>query len=279
MNMALDGSARRLGLIGYKDSRLGNIVYAPIHEPLEVVLEGNCSKLSHKKREVDIILDECDRKSVSPLEFKVVKGKEIGIFVIDGNEDFDEYTLTDSNGEIKIEFIVGCHIRGYDKSDLNLDNHTSVELLSKARELAYGTRNKFGLAKKVFEYVYELPYVKKKAFEGIKTPHQVIKSNLSQDVCLCNSEIFIDLCRVLGIPAREQASDYYEDEERKEYSRLTSEPRKKHLHSYCAFYNRGWHLADPTKGGFDKTFRIGNYYREIFSFRGFDSVKVTAKRL
>ena len=153
------------------------------------------------------------------------------------------------------------------------------ELLLKADEIGYGAKNKFELARRAYQYVHKLPSSRTRASERIKTPRKVIKSNLSQDVCSCKSELFIDLCRVMGIPAREQELNYYTDEYREKYSNSNREPRMNCLHSYCAFYNRGWHFSDPTQGGFGKSFRVRNYYMQIFTAKGFDSLSVKAERL
>lgn len=279
MNRVLDNNARRLGFIEYWSRRFGSIVYAPTHIPLRINLEGSCNNSSRKKRELEIIDNKDDQRSINPLEFKVLTGEEVRMLIIGNKPIYDDYVITDSYGEIRMEFIVGCHIQDYEPPDLALDRHMSEALLLKAEEIGHGAKSKFELARRAYQYIHRLPFDKACASERIKTPRIVIKSNLSQDVCLCKSELFVDLCKVMDIPAREQGLDYYTDEQIRKYSRSDREPRKNNAHSYCAFYNRGWHLADPIWGGFGRSFRFRNYYRQIFTAKGFDSLSVKAERL
>ena len=277
---------KKFGLIEYRSRRNGSYVFSPVYSPLEIIVSAREKQGFRGRKEMLVIYEKTDKELISPIEFRMLKGDCIERILVGEDDGYDAYILTpSSNGDVVVKFLLGLRSIDFKNSDVNHDNHMSGFLLSFAENLLHGTGiadggNKLKLAREAYSYIHRMPTTPyKPKTEKVKTPTKAIESGKAHDICVCKSEIFKDLCKLLGIPAREQIAEHYIKEEIKEYSKTKREPRKNTLHSFCAFFADQWRLADPTLGGFDKSFRFKEYYGEIFLAKGFESIVVEARKL
>ena len=283
---------KKFGLIEYRSRRNGSYVFSPVYSPLEIIVSAHEKQGFRGKKEMHVIYEKEDNELISPIEFEMFRGDCTEImWTEESNRNniyqlHDTYLLNpDSKGNVVVKFLLGLQLIDYKDSDINHDNHMSGSLLSFAENLLHGTtmsdeEDKLKLAREAYHYVHRMPTSPyKPKTDKIRTPTKSIESGKAHDICVCKSEIFKDLCKLLGIPAREQITEHYAEEDIKEYSKTKREPKKNTLHSFCAFYTDQWRLADPTLGGFDRSFRIKQYYREIFSAKGFEKITVEARKL
>lgn len=281
-----DSCDEKFGLIEYMSKTHGSYLCSPVYSPLELVVSARGKKNFGGKREMLVVYEDDDKESISPIEFEVIDGDCTEIIYVEDYKENDLYIINPrSNDEVVVRFLIGLYLTDFSDSDIEHDNHMSGFLLSFAENMRHGMnmhddKDKMGLAREVYRYVRRMPIIGyRQKTEKIRTPSKSIESGTAHNICVCKSEIFKDLCRLLDIPAREQVTEYYNEQEVKEYSKTKKESRKERLHSFCAFYTDKWCLADPTLGGFNSTFRVKEYYREIFSAKGFDKIAVEARRL
>lgn len=280
-----DSCDSRFGLIEYRSKKRGSYLCSPVYSPLEIIVNAHGKKNFRGKKEMLVIYEEDDKKSISPIEFEVIEGDCTEMLFLNDNNENDYYILNPIRDKLVIRFLIGLYLTDFIDADIKHDNHISSFLLSFAEDMKHGldahdNKDKLRLARETYRYVLRMPTIPyRPKSEKIKTPTKAVESKTAHDICVCKSEIFVDICRLLGIPAREQAAEYYEETDIKEYARAKKEPKEIKLHSFCAFYADCWRLADPTLGGFNTTFNLRGYYREIFSAKGFDRVVVEARKL
>jgi len=109
------------------------------------------------------------------------------------------------------------------------------------------------------------------------TPAQVIKSNKARK-CVCRAELFKDLCIASGISARELSGEVYGDNLILKYQNQKRRPTHGRGHAFATFYDNGWHLADPTLGGFGSSFRALNYYEKVVAAIGMESIDAAVRK-
>ncbi|MBS3150798.1 hypothetical protein J4443_00250 [Candidatus Woesearchaeota archaeon] len=280
-----DSCDKKFGLIEYRSKKHGSYLYSPVYSPLELIVSARGKKNFRGKKQMLVVYEEEDKESISPIEFEVIDGDCTEIIPVKDDCENELYIINPRNDGVVVRFLIGLYLTDFNSSDIEHDNHMSGFLLSFAENIRNGIgardeKDRLRLAREAYRYVSRMPTIPYKQKTGkVRTPTKSIESGTAHDICVCKSEIFKDLCKLLGIPAREQAAEYYSEGDIREYSKTKKESRKEQLHSFCAFYTDQWRLADPTLGGFNSTFRVKEYYREIFSAKGFDKIAVEARRL
>jgi len=281
----IDSCNKKFGLIEYRSKKHGSYLYSPVYSPLEIIVSARGKQGFRGKKEMLVVYEDEDKESISPFEFEVIRGDCAEIIPVKDDYENELYIINPRNDNVVVKFLIGLYLTDFSDSDIEHDNHMSSFLLSFAENIRNGIgardeKDRLRLAREVYRYVSRMPTIPYKQKIGkVRTPSKSIESGTAHNICICKSEIFKDLCRLLDIPAREQITEHYNEQDVREYSKTKKESRKEQLHSFCAFYTDKWCLADPTLGGFNSTFRVKEYYREIFSAKGFDKIAVEARRL
>ncbi len=257
-------------LIRYESKENGIRVYGPLYTSLEIRVNGCCNGNSLRRREVEI----------GSSKESVVKARLVDLTsgVVVGNPhrwfDLGYKIKPNSDGKVNGRFDFGF-IDYFDGSDLASDYFSKI-VRRKADEIANGVTNKYELAHKIYEYVYNIPFTGENELVKSKTPRMVILSNKARK-CICKAKLFVDICRVLGIPARSQRLEHYCDEQIERYVKSKKKSSENNDHQFAAFFYDGWRLVDPSLGGFDSDFAFKNYYEILVYARGMDSFNVIRK--
>jgi hypothetical protein len=260
-------------LLRYESKGEGIRVYGPIYIPLEVLIEASFDTVSKRRKEMRMYVEKD----------AIVLPK---IIDIDGEIEFiyniyDREYLFKPNRKGKIRAKINFEpTNEYSEEDLLWDNHIGDIVKRVTDNLVSHIINIKDVAYKIYEYINRIPFTNERIRGPSKprTPTQVIKSNRARK-CVCKAELFKDMCRVLGIPARDLSAEHYRDQDIERYAQRDKKYGFNRSHAFCAFYDNGWHLVDPTMGGFGAEFKVQNYYDRLIAVEGTYDVKVTAKEL
>jgi len=262
-------------LLRFQSKEQGIRVDGPVYIALEVMIDANYDATNHRKKELQI---NVDNDAVVWPHFvdlddrvKVEHKKHL---------DSQQYILTpNKKGKIraKVNFEPTYE---FSEEDLLWDSHIGSIVKKRSYTLVSPYIAIQDIARKVYDYIRRIPFTNEKIYMLTKprTPTQVITSNRARK-CVCKAELFKDMLRVFGIPARMLFGEYYDETSIPKYSSHLTRPTHMHGHAFCAFYDHGWNLADPTLGGFASEFKIPNYYDHLVTTQGTSDVKISAKEL
>lgn len=134
-----------------------------------------------------------------------------------------------------------------------------------AEELTAGETTAVGKAWKFYEFATtQVKYSFMRDYFQVDNLGEYCAVNLKGD-CGLQALLFINLCRIAGIPARWQSG-------------MAVEPTYTGSHDWAQFYldGWGWLFADPSFGG--SAYRYGNSERHQFYFGNLDPMRMVANR-
>ncbi|AJF61070.1 hypothetical protein QT06_C0001G0225 [archaeon GW2011_AR15] len=260
----------------FVNKEYGTWVFLPLYSEKDWILDihAKATGSKRKRREVEISLEKS-----SPLELEILSAEGSGFSVLDADSFRKGYVFNpfpSSDFYASIRFSLSGD---YGPEDLGEDGHIGKSVRDKSTSLVDKDDSPYENARRIYDYVFGIPSTGEKLVGPAKpmTPAQVIKSNKARK-CVCRAELFKDLCIASGISARELSGEVYGDNLILKYQNQKRRPTHGRGHAFATFYDNGWHLADPTLGGFGSSFRALNYYEKVVAAIGMESIDAAVRK-
>lgn len=147
----------------------------------------------------------------------------------------------------------------FGKADRSIDlegrKTLDVNLITrKARELTSRKRTPVAQIESIFNYVHALPLVRRGKSSFPYDSDEVIRRGKAKK-CVDKAQLFVDLCKAVGIPARFVSGLYFFDEHKSDW------------HAWAAYSDQGkFQFVDPTLGHSAERFPSQNYFYNQSAF-------------